>query len=114
MPHDDHELACLELLVAEYSTWRLANRFPTRSAFVVPYRLLRKINPNVESVLSAIQKHVISLSLSDIGVGSVTGFSNVGSSSSSWDSRGSMLSTRPSMEGRFSTACLSVVDLYFL
>lgn len=79
---------------------------------MLPYRLLKKIKPRVERVLSAIQKHVISFSLSDTGVGSVKGFSKVGSSSSSWDSRGSTLSTRPSIEGRFSTACLSVPDVF--
>jgi len=66
--------------------------------------LLRKIRPRVDRVLSAIQKHVISFSLRGSGGCSVVaGFSTYGSSSSSWDSRGSMLSTRPSVEGRFST-----------
>jgi hypothetical protein len=87
---------------------------PRQLALIVPYRLLRKINPSVESVFSPIQKLVISLSLSDIGAGSETGFSNVGSSSSSCDSRGSTLSTRPSMEGRFSTDFLLATDVSFL
>lgn len=72
------------------------------------YRLLRKINPSVDSVLSPIQKQVMSLSLSD-RAGSGAGFSKVGSSSSSCDSRGSTLSTRPSIEGRFSTASVLAV-----
>jgi hypothetical protein len=113
MPHDDHELASFELLVAEDSM-RLSAGSPL-ALLHVAYRLLRKIKPSVESVLSAIQKHVISFSLSGTGEGStVKGFSKVGSSSSSWDSRGSTLSTRPSIEGRFSTVCLSVPDVFHL
>lgn len=63
------------------------------------------MRPRVENVFTAIQKHVISLSLSVTGAASVTGFSTYGSSSSSssLEFRGSMLSTRPSVEGRFST-----------
>lgn len=67
--------------------------------------MLRKISPNVDSVFTDIQKHVMILSFRDTGDGSA-GFSYVGSSSISNSvlSRGSTLSTRPSVEGRFSTA----------
>lgn len=106
MPHDDHQLALLELRVAEY-TVALSAHVLTESLAdgTMAYRLLRKIRPNVDKVLTEIQKHVISLSLSDTGDGSA-GFSYVGSSSISNSvlSRGSTLSTRPSVEGRFSTA----------
>jgi hypothetical protein len=101
MPHDHHELALLDLRIAKDSVallvmWQIHG--PARAYF-----LLRKIRPSVESVLIAIQKHVISFSLRGRGAASTTGFSMYGSSSSSCDSRGSMLSTRPSVEGRFST-----------
>ena len=60
----------------------------------------------MDRVLTAIQKQVMIFSLSGIAAGS-EGASYLGSSSrssSSCDDRGSMLSTRPSVEGRFSAA----------
>jgi hypothetical protein len=42
---------------------------------VQAYFLLRKMSPSVESVLRAIQKHVISFSLRGNGAGSAAGFS---------------------------------------
>jgi hypothetical protein len=53
----------------------------------------------VEKVLSAIQKQVMSFSLRGRGAASVS-CSYLGSSWISEDSRGSTLSTRPSVEGR--------------
>jgi hypothetical protein len=105
MPHDDHELALLELGIAEYTVVALSADGLDELHWARAYRLLRNISPRVDSVLMEIQKHVISLSLSETGEGS-TGFSYVGSSSISNSvlSRGSTLSTRPSVEGRFSTA----------
>jgi len=70
------------------------------------YRLLRNTRPSVVKVFTAIQNMVMSFSRSGIEAASV-GVSYLGSSSSSFsscDSRGSMLSTRPSVDGRFSAA----------
>jgi hypothetical protein len=73
MPHDHHELAFLDLRIAKDSVALLATwltKGPARAYF-----LLRKIRPSVESVLMAIQKHVISFSLRGSGAASTTGFS---------------------------------------
>jgi hypothetical protein len=74
MPHDYHELAFLDLGIAEDSALVLAMSWWRCCGYA--YFLLRKIRPSVDSVLSAIQKHVISFSLSGSGAGSVgAGFS---------------------------------------
>lgn len=106
MPHDDHELARLELLVTEDAAPLSETRARVQRVVggLPSYRLLRKMRPSVEKVLRAIQKHVISFSLRASGAAGSAGFSYVGSSSSSSDSLGSTLSTRPSVEGRLSTA----------
>jgi hypothetical protein len=74
MPHDDHELALFDLCIAKYSAMLLAMLLSGIDC-VGAYFLLKKMSPSVESVLSAIQKHVISFSLSGNGAGSTTGFS---------------------------------------
>lgn len=74
MPHDDHELALLHLRIAEYTAGREQSGGKLLRMGDT-YRLLRKTNPSVESVLRAIQKHVINLSFSVSGAGSGAGFS---------------------------------------
>jgi hypothetical protein len=72
VPHDHHELALLDLFIAEDPVPLLAMSLP--EWWVQTHFLLRKIRPSVDSVLSAIQKMVMSFSLSDSGAGSA-GFS---------------------------------------
>jgi hypothetical protein len=105
MPHDDHELAGVELRIAEYPI-TLSDAPAQPCGQIVSYRLLRKMRPRVEKVLTAIQKQVISFSLRGSGALS-SGCSYLGSSSTSADSRASMFSTRPSVDGRFSVTDVS-------